>query len=185
MKILPKAHTTDISEGNSFPQSRNHNLTTQEIGEELCIYDLEVNRGFCLNQTSALVWQHSNGRNSVASIASNLSGILGEPVSEQMIWLALDQLNKENLLLAESVSFLPTERVSRRKLLREAALTSAIALPIISAIAAPKAVQAQSCIPFGSFGCQTVQDCCPPPPGRGSVCDLRVGGQCTEFFSTL
>jgi hypothetical protein len=176
----------------SFPKSRTFNLTTQEIGDEILIYDLEINRAFSLNQTAALVWQYSDGHNSVHAIAAKLSETLRRLVSEQMIWLALDQLNKENLLLAESVSALSSKGISRRKLLREAALTSAVALPVISAIAAPEAVQAQSnnCVPFGSFGCLTAQDCCPPPQGVSQVvCDLRTPmggrGQCLEFFSTV
>ena len=172
-----------------FPQSRSHNLTMQELGDEILIYDLEKNRAFCLNQTSALVWQHSTGRNSVAAIALSLSGILRQPVSEQMILLALDGLNKENLMVAESVAFLSSKGVSRRKLLRDAALSSAIALPVISALTAPTPVQAQStCIPFGGLGCRTMQDCCQPPAGNPPViCDPPpVGrGQCLEFFSTL
>lgn len=181
---------TKNTSSEEFPRSRNHNLTTQEIGEELFIYDLETNRAFCLNQTSALVWQHSDGHNSVGAIAAKLSEALREPVSEQMIWLALDQLNKENLLLAESVALLPTGIVSRRKLLREAALTSAVALPLISAIAAPTLVQARSCVPFGGF-CSAMADCCPPPQGVSQVyCDNnpRVPAstfRCVEFLATL
>ena len=180
---------TENTSAGSLPQSRSHNLTMQELGDEILIYDLEKNRAFCLNQTSALVWQHSNGRNSVASIAASLSEILRQPVSEQMILLALDQLNKENLLLAESVAFLPPGGVSRRKLLRDAALSSAVALPIISAIVAPTPVQAQStCIPFGSFGCQRTQDCCPSPAGFYPVECGNFGngdGQCRSFMLTV
>jgi hypothetical protein len=42
---------------NDKPISRQSNVVVQEIEGEVLIYDLKVNQAYCLNQTSALVFQ--------------------------------------------------------------------------------------------------------------------------------
>ena len=54
------------------PKTRNENIVVQEFENEVLIYDLTINKAFCLNQTSKMIWQMCNGKNSVADIADNL-----------------------------------------------------------------------------------------------------------------
>jgi hypothetical protein len=44
-----------------YPISRQNNIVTQEVESELLIYDLVENKAFCLNETSAFVWQNCDG----------------------------------------------------------------------------------------------------------------------------
>ena len=43
------------------PKARKENLVVQESNGEVLIYDLDTNKAFCLNETSALVWQACDG----------------------------------------------------------------------------------------------------------------------------
>ena len=45
------------------PISRKANILTQEIGNEILIYDLSINKAFSLNETLVLIWQSCDGKN--------------------------------------------------------------------------------------------------------------------------
>ena len=78
--------------------------------------------------------------------------------SDDLIFLALDQLKKDRLI--DDVSFPQSfSRLSRREAIRKVGLASMIALPIVSSLVAPPASHAASCVPAGS-PCTTGADCC-------------------------
>jgi hypothetical protein len=52
------------------PQGRQDNLVVQELNGEVLIYDLKVNKAFCLNDTSAQVWQACDGQNRLPKLAN-------------------------------------------------------------------------------------------------------------------
>src|SRR3712207_613829 len=82
----------------NFPRSRQKDVVVQELLGEVLIYDLKIDKAFCLNETSAMVWLECDGTKSVAEISSAVSRKLNSPVNEAFVWLALDQLKKENLI---------------------------------------------------------------------------------------
>ena len=82
----------------SYPLSRKENIVEQDLSNEVLIYDLKVNKALCLNESSALVWQLCDGQKSTAEISRIMSEKLKYPVTEDFVWLALDQLKRENLL---------------------------------------------------------------------------------------
>lgn len=129
----------------NMPLSRKANIVIQEFENEVLIYDLKINKAFCLNETSHLVWQLCNGINSIADINRKLRKKLNINYSEELIWLALDQLKKNNLLENSSEIEINFGGLSRREAIRKVGLSSVIALPIIAAIVAPTAIHAQSC----------------------------------------
>jgi hypothetical protein len=126
------------------PQSRKENLVEQELDGELLIYDLERNKAFCLNRTSMLVWQSCDGKRTIAEINDALGKQLNSGVDEDIVWLALDQLQKENLVDGER--FLPDKYgdMDRRDVIKRIGLASAISLPVIAAMMAPTAAHANS-----------------------------------------
>ena len=75
-----------------YPISRTENIVIQEIGREVLIYDLTINKVFCLNQTSIAVWNACDGDQTVVEIAQSLN------MPEDAVWLALDQLKDEQLI---------------------------------------------------------------------------------------
>lgn len=67
---------------NSLPKSRECEIVVQGFEKELLIYDLSINKAFCLNETSTLVYQLCNGKNTVAEISNLISKKLNQPVNE-------------------------------------------------------------------------------------------------------
>ena len=64
------------------PISKKQNIVVQDLEKELLVYDLQTNKAFCLNETSAIVFQLCNGKRTVTEIADALSVKLKTLVSE-------------------------------------------------------------------------------------------------------
>jgi len=122
------------------PIARTHDLVIQELKGEFLVYDLKINKAYCLNETSAHVFRVCSGENSVSEISRQLGKKLGQSVSEDVVWLAISQLGQDRLLENPN----KFEAVSRREIIKRAGFTSALALPIIFSVSAPMAVNAQS-----------------------------------------
>ena len=150
------------------PISRKDNVVVQELKGELLIYDLSKNKAFCLNQTSALVWQSCDGNRTIAEISDVVGKQLNSKTNEDVIWLALDQLSKENLIVQETKPDSKFAGLSRREVIKKVGLTSVIALPFITSLVAPLAVHANS-------ACVTVAGGCTCPNGTiGDICTPTV-----------
>lgn len=133
-----------------LPLCRNENIVIQNLANETLLYDLEADKAFCLNQTSALVWNACNGRKTVAEISCELTEELKSPVTEELVSLALTDLNKEGLLVHSKEFANKFSGVSRRKMIKKVGLTTVVALPVISTLIAPVSADAQSsCIASG------------------------------------
>lgn len=155
------------------PVSRQSDILTQDLENELLIYDLQINKAYCLNQTSAMVFQLSDGVRTVSEISELMSRKLGILFSEEFVWLALQDLEKENLLRKseEMTDYLVS--LSRREMVKKAGLASMAALPIIASVIAPSAVAAQS---NSSVRCLVPGDC--PSGNCASTFFLPVGMFC-------
>ncbi|MEK7725281.1 MAG: hypothetical protein AAB336_13085, partial [Acidobacteriota bacterium] len=112
-----------------LPLSKNENIVVQETDRELLIYDLVSNQAYCLNETSALVWQFSNGQNSIAEITDLMSQKLKTLVTQEVVWLALEQLKKDNLLENGEDFEIDYHGLTRRQIIKKIGLASMIALP--------------------------------------------------------
>jgi hypothetical protein len=151
-----------------IPLARQDKLVIQNFENETLVYDLETNQAFCLNQTSSIVWENCNGKNTVTEIVGLLSKETKSPVEEDLIWLALDQLRRENLLDEKSDTIAELLHFSRREVIKKIGLTSLVTLPLITGLVAPQAVHAAStCVPV-TGGCVC--------PGNGTVGEICVGG---------
>lgn len=152
------------------PVARQTGLVIQEMPDEILVFDLETDKAHCLNQTAAFVWKSCDGNNSVAEIARLFGDESGKVVSEDLVWLAIDQLN-ENNLLAEQVKA-DFKNQTRREVIKKIGLAAVIALPIVSSLVAPTAALAVGCSGAGQgTGC-TGGACC-----NGVCCQgLAAGG---------
>jgi hypothetical protein len=120
-------------------------LILEEVRDELLVYDPQRNKAFCLNQTAARVWKHSDGKTPVSEIARRIEGELGKPVTEPMVWFALDVLAKDGLLAPST--FLPPPGMSRRHLLQKMGM-GAMALPAVTVLfVSPAKAHASSRMP--------------------------------------
>ena len=84
------------------PKTRQSNMVQQELESEVLIYDLISHKAFCLNKTSALVYQLADGTKTVAEISRLMSIKLKSKVPEDLVWLALNELKNNNLLEYEA-----------------------------------------------------------------------------------
>ena len=128
----------------SKPLGRHTSLVVHELQGEILIYDLQSDRAYCLNETAALVWQACDGHTSVVEMAGILTRKLKSPVNEDFVWLALEQLRKENLIENAPKVSTPFAGLTRREIIRKVGLSSLVALPLVSSLVAPTAASAQS-----------------------------------------
>jgi len=136
-----------------LPRALRDGVLATDLGDELVVYDSKQHHGHCLNKSAAVVWRHLDGQTSMAQMVTHLHRELDAPADEDMVWLALEELHKANLL--EGPLELPAEgSVSRRSMLGRIGVVAA--LPAISSIVAPPAhaqVSAVGCSPPDT--CQT------------------------------
>lgn len=130
------------------PVSRKSNIVVQDLENEVLIYDLTINKAFCLNETSGLVFALCDGTRTVAEISDEMSKRLKTLVSEDLVYLALNELRKNNLLENSEDLTDHFAGMSRREVVKKVGLASMVALPIIASLVAPSPVMAQSCRPF-------------------------------------
>jgi hypothetical protein len=127
-----------------FPTARKSGLVIQEVPDETLVYDLESNKAHCLNQTAALVWRSCDGQTSIPEIARLVEEQAGGKVTEDFVWLAIDQLSENNLLEQELRANFDGQ--TRREVIKKIGLATMVGLPIIASLVAPQSVlAAQSC----------------------------------------
>ncbi len=131
----------------SLPKARKEDLVTRQIPGELLVYDLKRHKAYCLNAIAAAVWKSCDGKSTVSDLAAKLQKDQKSPVDERVVWLALHQLEKSHLLRTKPARPTDLTAISRRSLIR-AGLATAIALPLVTMIAAPTAQAAGTPITF-------------------------------------
>lgn len=187
---------------NTFPLARRQDIVVQQTNEDILVYDLKTNKVFCLNETSAAIWQLCDGKNDIAEITQKFQTQSNQAIPIELIEITLEKLSKENLLENYQPRIDKINKTSRREMIRKVALSTAIALPVITSLVAPSAIHAASCAPglvfcpastpFGfpmPAGCYDVQNGFTgifPPPAVGctfcgAVClsGMCSGGICT------
>lgn len=150
MKRTPSGH---------LPQMRAHRLVIDDLPDEVLVYDLDRHQAHCLNRTAALVWRCCDGRSTPAEIARRLTAELDAPFSEDFVLLALGQLESQHLLERAPAEPAKFAALSRRQMVRRLGLAAAVAVPLVTSIVAPRAVEAATCIPPGQ-PCSPTIACC-------------------------
>jgi len=160
-----------------YPRNRIEKIVVQEMNDEVLIYDLEKNKAFCLNQTSAIIWRECDGKNSVADIAGTLSKKLRTPINEDLVWMAVSQFRKDDLLADSNELLTPLDGLSRREVVKRIGYSTMVALPLIASVTAPSAIRAQS-------GC-IAPSSCTPPINAASMQNLDDGCFCLSNLNCL
>jgi len=148
----------------SHPHARQANLVVTELQNEVLLYDLDRDQASCLNATAALVWKFADGESSVDEIAARIAAELKSPVDARVVWYALDQLGKKDLLQERMTIPAQYTRMTRRDFLVKAGIAGAIvAIPVIISLTAPTpAMAATGACP--TRACNVAADCCPGNP---------------------
>lgn len=137
-------------DNSQYPVARKSGLVVQEMPDEVLVYDLNSNKAHCLNQTAASVWKACDGKTSISEIAAHF----GKGASEDLVWLAIDQLNESQLLESQIQSKFKGQ--SRRDVIKKIGLASIVAVPVIASLVAPQnALAAQSCNCVNNTQCTT------------------------------
>ncbi len=166
-----------------MPRARQDELVVEELQDETLVYDLKRHKAHCLNRTSALVWQHCDGRTTVAEVAALLERQLATPGDEAVVWMALDRLGTAHLL-SEPVT-LPAERArySRREVLRTLRRAAGISLllPVVESIVAPRAAAQASCVTSSACIASSPPSCLGGLPicSQPGKCCRKQGPSCT------
>ena len=135
------------------PRAKRDGLLSEQLEDELIVYDRERDRAHCLNRTAALVWRHADGERTIADLAAILRAQLDPVADENLVWHALDHLNGANLLEEPPLRSTDEMRASRRQFISKVGLVgvASLLLPAVTSVAAPKPAQAQSSASSGSF----------------------------------
>lgn len=141
-----------------FPSARKTGLVVQDMPDEVLVYDLDSNKAHCLNGSAAFIWKSCDGKTSVSDIAQSFKAHSGDAVSEDFVWLAIDQLNSNSLLEKEITSKFSGQ--SRRDVIKKIGLASVIAIPIVASLVTPSSVYAAtSCACVGNGDCNVQPTC--------------------------
>lgn len=143
-----------------LPRMRKEKLVIDNLLDEVLVYDLDRHQAHCLNQTAALVWRACDGRTNVDTISRRVTRKLDTAFDEDLVWLALRQL--ENLhLLEKSISPPPQFLgLTRRQMIRRLGLAAAFVVPVVTSIVAPTPAEASTCSGTGQ-PCNGGVSCCP------------------------
>jgi hypothetical protein len=159
-----------------MPEARADGLLTEQVGDEVVVYDTESKDVHCLSPLAAAVFEHCDGRSDPAAIAESVGVRLGRPVTKGEVSEAIAQL-EERSLLERPPLLLHQEGVSRRDLAKKTARVGAAvaSVPLITSIVAPTAAMAATQIPSGCGGCGQNSDCV-----SNHCCQNNAGKQCNE-----
>lgn len=142
-----------------LPKARTEKLIIKELPDETLVYDLDADLAHCLNPTANAVWKNCDGSKSITDIGKSIEREIGTRVDDNVVWLALDQLEEHKLLAVSAAK----SAIGRRKLIRNLGVT-ALALPAIVSIVVPTAQAQASCVNPGgrAFGaaCGSPNQCC-------------------------
>lgn len=153
-------------------KSREENLVINDLKGETLIYNLSTDKAYCLNETSAFVWNNLDGKQSVAQVAAALAKKTKQPINEEIVWLAIDELKKEGLMEQYDAINSPLKGISRREAVKRVGLSTMIALPVVASLIAPKAARAVSST--GGCGSPCDANC------RTGGCDTANGNYCYD-----
>jgi hypothetical protein len=120
-----------------LPHARRDGLVVRELPDEVLVYDLERNRAHCLNSTAAAVWRRCDGETTAREISDRLADEISQLVDEDVVWLALEDLGKLDLL--ESPVVRETGLSRAQALRRVGVVTAAIAVPAVFSLEVPSA----------------------------------------------
>jgi hypothetical protein len=138
--------------------ARQGDLVIQEMSDEVLVYDLKSNKAHCLNPSAAFVWKACNGENSIADIVGTFESNGKGKVTEDFVWLAIDQLYENGLLQGEITPRFSGQ--SRRQVIKKIGLASMVAVPVIASLVAPQnALAALSCACVAPGDCLTQPTC--------------------------
>ena len=161
----------------NLPKARTANLLEQNIGKEVMLYDLITDKAYNLNESLTIVYKACSDKQTFAELKRN------HKFTDDFIYFALDELNRNNLLADAADYRSPFSKMNRREVVKKVGLTTAVALPVILSLTAPKAARAVS----GIAACRGAVCSCSVPNDSGgpALCGEDLGGTSTNCRSSV
>jgi len=133
-------------DGHIRPVSRATGLVTEDVGDELLVYDTDSDVACRLNRSAALVWQNCDGHRTIGDLAEILRAELGDVAGEDMVRVALDHLSQHGLVDGYESPQPNESRVNRRRFMRRVGVVgaTAMAVPVVHSMAVPRPAAAAS-----------------------------------------
>ena len=125
-----------------MPLTKKDFLVVEESPNEALIYDSARNKLHVLTPIATSVWKICDGKSNISAITRKLNAELNHELSEDVTWLALEELEKSGLL--ETSLNIPQETISRRAMVKTAVAAVAISLPLVTTLIAPSPARAES-----------------------------------------
>lgn len=116
------------------PVARHIDVVSEEVGNELVLYDCRTHRAHTLNPTAALVWRHATGHNTVQDVTALVARELQTSPDSDLVIAALRSLSDAGLVDCDAPG------VTRRDALKR----SAYLMPFVLSVTAPTPAEAQS-----------------------------------------
>jgi len=131
------------------PLARTDEVVTEDVDDEVIVYDERTDVACRLNRTAALVWRKCDGKHTVEDLVRVLEADLGDIADEDLVLVTLDYLSEQRLL--ESGYARRDEassQLSRRRLIQRAGAVgvAAAVLPMVFSVVAPTPAAAMSVI---------------------------------------
>lgn len=146
---------------------------------------MKTHKAYNLNETSSTVYQACDGKTSFDALKRE------NDFTDDLIFMALDQLKSDNLLKDDNSFISPFTGMSRREVIRKVGFASMVALPVIASLVAPTAAMSQSgcsapankpngcpvgsTISTGGTTCAAFSDA-----SKSATCDTFFGSQCAS-----
>ena len=133
------------------PLARKGDIFEENLPEEVILYDKTNNKVHCLNKTAAAIWESCDGTRTVEDLAQVIEAKLGAPTDRKLVLLALEELEKADLLESGSVMVPDAVLTSRREALGKIAIAGSA---LVATIVAPAPAAHASHLP-----CPTAVGC--------------------------
>ena len=160
-----------------LPKARTENILEQNLENETLIYDLTIDKAFNLNETLSVVYK-ACGQNLTFDELKRK-----HKFTDDFIFLALDELKRNKLLVGEYVS--PFVNTSRREAIKKVGLATMFALPLMTGLVAPQASRAASGQPDSPVFVNDLGESCNNfNGGRKANGDFCHAGVCTLTYSS-
>ena len=138
-----------------FPNARKNELTVEDLGTELLVYDSSNHKTHCLGPAAATVWRHCDGETTVEEMTGHLRKTTPS-ADDEAVWLILHRLGKLGLLESPVAPPPGAMYSSRREMAVKVLGFGGMAALLATTIVAPTAAQTQSRPPLD--GCPNCDD---------------------------
>ncbi len=149
-------------------------IVDEDFSDEVLIYDLDRHKAYHLNRSASIVWKHCDGLATTNEIAEILGRELASPGGEELVWLALYELDDAFLLQNKIKAPPAVSLMTRRQMTAGLSASALLAIPVILSLVGPVAAQATSPRgPTGAMGSTGVMGPTGPrgPTGLGLFID--------------